>query len=49
MNVRVFEKIETDFVNIKDKWFHAFVSTLLGHDILYWDDLGCVIDYLIDM
>lgn len=48
-NVRVFEEIETDFVNIKNRWFHTFGSTLLDHDILDWDDLGCVIDHLIDM
>lgn len=49
MNVRVFERIEMDFVNIKNRWFHTFTSILLGHDILDWEDFGCVIDHLIDM
>lgn len=49
MNARVFEDIETNIVNIKNRWFYIFGSILLSHDILDWEDIGTVIYHLIDL
>lgn len=47
--MRVFEGIETDFVNINERWINTFDSILLSYDIRDWEDVEIVIDHLIDM
>lgn len=46
---RVFEGIETNFTNIKDRWVHIFDFILVGHDINDWDGFEIVMHNLIDL
>lgn len=48
MNVRAFEGMEKEMVNIRDKWFHTFGS-IVGHDVNRLKEFRNVIDHLIDL
>lgn len=49
INGRPFEGVEINLGNIRDKWIHTFGFILLGHDIKNLDDIGVIIDQLIDL
>lgn len=43
------DRIERDFVSIRDRWIHMFEFLILGHDISGLNNFGNVIDHSIDM
>lgn len=45
----VFEGIENTLLNVRDKWLHYFGSLFLGHNLLSIEDIGAVVNMLIDM
>lgn len=47
-NAKLFEDIEREVVNTRDKWIHVFGSIILSHDINRIEDFGNIIDHLID-
>lgn len=48
-NNRAFEGVEQDFNSINDKWFHYFGYTVLGHNLECFENLGSIVNILIDM
>lgn len=48
-NNRIFEGIERNFVNIKDKWLHLFGSIMLGHNLDSFDDFGLIVNILTEL
>lgn len=48
-NNKAFEGKEDTFGNILNKWFHIFGSIALEHNINHFDDLGLIVNILIDL
>lgn len=46
---RIFEGLEENFANIKDKSLHLFGSIILGHNLNCLDDFGATVNILTDM
>lgn len=48
-NSRVFEEIEGENFDTRDRWLNTFGSFILGHDIYKMKDFGNVIHLLTDL
>lgn len=46
---RIFEGLEENFANIKDKSLHLFGSIILGHNLNCLDDFGATVNILTDL